>query len=627
MRGAAESAAGVPAMEEVLMGGSGWVAEARRVVVLVVAVLPLAAAGLALVVAPAAQAATPAAHGSVLITSAGASLAAPAARPPTGQAASSIRPARSQSPAAGLCPVVVTLSESSSATFYGFEGAEKFTSHVSVPKSDFCKALPTGSDTISAGGTTVCTIDMSGGVDYCYLPTSTFLGVGSYIVTASYSGDWEYSSATNSGTEVALTVSEQTTATSLALSSPGAVYSQEGSEELSVQVTPQSDGTATGTVVVSASGPTSGTLCTLTLSSGAAHCNLGASQLAAGLYSITATYSGGDPDFAGSTSGEQSLYVGSDATYFVTFNVPGTATYGNEEHTQTFSATVAAVSGTPTGTLAVTDSAGTPLCSFTLSAADDGSGSCSPTNPIAEVPGNYSVIFTFYADAPYVGSVAPSTPWFVAKAHGYPSLSLSASSVAYGNEHSVIFSVKVAPEFTNGGTPTGTVTVEDTNNDVLCTVTLVAAAGSCSTQNTPAGDTALGAGSYQLFASYNGDSNFDGTSGDSPQNFSVSQARTTTGLKLSSSTVTSGHENAERLKVQVKSHYPVALVGQVTIIDKAAHHKAAIVCVVTLNSGNGSCKLKAKALRPGTYELTATYGGSSDILTSTSPKKKLTVRK
>jgi large repetitive protein len=617
-------------MEEVLMGGSGWVAEARRVVVLVVAVLPLAAVGLALVVAPAAQATTLAAHGSVLITSAGASLAPPATRARTGQAASSIRPARSQSPAAGLCPVVVSLSESPSATFYGFEGAEKFTSHVSVPKSDFCKALPTGSVTISADSTTVCTIEMSGsvsGVDYCYLPTSTFLGVGTYIVTASYSGDWEYSSGTNSGTEVSLSVSEQTTTTSLALSSPGAVYSQEGSEELSVQVTPQSEGTATGTVVVSASGPTSGTLCTLALSSGSAHCNLTASQLAAGSYSLTATYSGGDPDFAGSTSAAQSLYVGSDATYFVTFNVPGTGIYGSEEH-QTFSATVTAVSGTPTGTVAITDSAGTPLCSFTLSAAAAGSGSCSPTNPIAEVPGNYSVIATFYADAPYVGSVAPSTPWSVAKAHGYPSLSVSASSASYGNEHSVVFSVKVAPEFTNEGTPTGTVTVEDTNNDVLCTVTLVAAAGSCSTQNTPAGDTALSVGSYQLFASYHGDSNFSGTdSGESPQSFSVSQASTTTGLTLSSSTVTSGHENAERLKVQVKSHYPVALVGQITIIGKAAHHKAAIVCVVTLNSGKGSCKLKAKALRPGTYELTATYGGSADILTSTSPKKKLTVRK
>jgi hypothetical protein len=55
--------------------------------------------------------------------------------------------------------------------------------------------------------------------------------------------------------------------------------------------------------------------------------------------------------------------------------------------------------------------------------------------------------------------------------------------------------------------------------------------------------------------------------------------------------------------------------------------EAAIVCVVTLNSGKGSCKLKSKALKPGTYELTATYGRSADVLTSSSPKKKLTVRK
>jgi hypothetical protein len=244
------------------------------------------------------------------------------------------------------------------------------------------------------------------------------------------------------------------------------------------------------------------------------------------------------------------------------------------------------------------------------------------------VPGNYSVIATFFADPPYVGSVASSNPWTVAQAHGYPSLTVHPASVTYGNEHSAVFNVTVAPEFTNGGTPSGTVTVQDTSNDVLCTVTLVAGAGSCSTPNTPAGDTALGVGNYQLYATYNGDSNFSGTdSSGSPQSFSISQASTTTGLKLSSATVTSGHENAERLKVQVKSKYPVALAGQVTIIAKAAHHKPVIVCVVTLNSGKGSCKLKAKALRPETYKLTATFGGSADILTSISPKKKVTVRK
>ena len=49
--------------------------------------------------------------------------------------------------------------------------------------------------------------------------------------------------------------------------------------------------------------------------------------------------------------------------------------------------------------------------------------------------------------------------------------------------------------------------------------------------------------------------------------------------------------------------------------------------MITLKSGAGNCTLPARALRPGTYLLTAAYGGSPNVLTSDSPKKTLTVRK
>ena len=52
-----------------------------------------------------------------------------------------------------------------------------------------------------------------------------------------------------------------------------------------------------------------------------------------------------------------------------------------------------------------------------------------------------------------------------------------------------------------------------------------------------------------------------------------------------------------------------------------------MLCVIRLKSGKGRCTLAAKALKAGTYRLTATYGGSPAIVTAVSPGKELTVRK
>jgi len=49
--------------------------------------------------------------------------------------------------------------------------------------------------------------------------------------------------------------------------------------------------------------------------------------------------------------------------------------------------------------------------------------------------------------------------------------------------------------------------------------------------------------------------------------------------------------------------------------------------VITLKSGKGACTLPAKALQAGIYTLTATYPGSPDLLTSTAPRKTLTIPK
>jgi hypothetical protein len=49
------------------------------------------------------------------------------------------------------------------------------------------------------------------------------------------------------------------------------------------------------------------------------------------------------------------------------------------------------------------------------------------------------------------------------------------------------------------------------------------------------------------------------------------------------------------------------------------------VCRITLTSGTRGCALKPSQLRPGSYQLTATYGGNKVYSRSASAKHKLTV--
>lgn len=97
---------------------------------------------------------------------------------------------------------------------------------------------------------------------------------------------------------------------------------------------------------------------------------------------------------------------------------------------------------------------------------------------------------------------------------------------------------------------------------------------------------------------------------------------TRTSLSLSRARIRFGHEQAERLSVTVTGRTGGTPGGKVTVTTgKAA------VCVVTLSHGTGSCTLPARKLRPGTYHLTARYGGSQVYDGSAAPRKTLTVTK
>lgn len=216
----------------------------------------------------------------------------------------------------------------------------------------------------------------------------------------------------------------------------------------------------------------------------------------------------------------------------------------------------------------------------------------------------------------YITMTGSQQPFVVAGSVDAPTattMALSAASVVYGHEQAERVSVNVDDVF--GSVPGGTVTVK-AGNTVVCTITLKARKGSCTA---PA--TKFGPGTVSVTAFYGGGISFQ-TSQSVAQTFMVTKATTKTGLGLSRSSVTFGREQAEHLSVAVAPQFGGTAAGAVTI--KAGTRT---VCTIGLKSGKGSCVLTAKELKPGTYQLTASYPGKGGFTGSASAPKTLKVAK
>ncbi len=164
----------------------------------------------------------------------------------------------------------------------------------------------------------------------------------------------------------------------------------------------QSSGTPTGTVTFF-NGSTQ--LGNVAVSSGMAGFSYNIASLQAGVYPITAKYSG-DSNFATSTSAAETLTVGTTTTTSMGVS-PGSVSAGTSGPV-TFNATVAPTSGTgtPTGTITFSDTSGQLGSPVTL---DNGSATFS-YNPSSLAGGTYSVTASYTGDAIFVPShSAPQT--------------------------------------------------------------------------------------------------------------------------------------------------------------------------------------------------------------------------
>jgi DNA-directed RNA polymerase subunit H (RpoH/RPB5) len=474
----------------------------------------------------------------------------------------------------GVTTTVVTATPTTSPEIYG--KSVSYDATVTSPGG-----TPTGTVAFVAGTTKLCTVTLSAGTGKC---SSVAAPTGADVITGTYSGDSNF--LASSGT-TSLSVAQAAAKTTVTATPSPASYGQVVTYKATIaDATTGSTGTPTGTVAIT-TGSTA--LCTVTLSAGTGTCTSAAAPT--GSDTVTGTYSG-DTNFLASSGTTSLTVVQAGATTTVTATPPSDF-YGQ---VVTYGATVADATsgstGTPTGTVVITTGS-TALCTVTLSA---GTGTCTSA---AAPTGSDTVTGTYSGDTNFTGS-SGTTSVTAAQAASAVTVTSSKSSTTYGVK--VTYSATVT-DATPGstGTPTGTVAIT-TGSTALCTVTLSAGTGTCTSNAAPAG-------SDSIIGSYSGDTNFVASTGST----SV-VAKATTGTVVtatpSSSPDTYGQSVTYGATVTNTAAGSTTTPGGTVAVTAGT----TALCTITLSAGTGTCT--ATTAPVGTDTIKGTYAGNSNFATS-----------
>jgi hypothetical protein len=258
----------------------------------------------------------------------------------------------------------------------------------------------------------------------------------------------------------------------------------------------------------------------------------------------------------------------------------------------TFTATVSAASGTPTGTVTFFDGS-TPLGTTVLNATG---AATFTTSWLA--PGTHNVQASYNGDA----NDAPATSAVVAQ-----TVNQDASTVALVSSTSpsslgaaVTFTATVSAAAPGAGLPTGTVTFSD-GGTVLGTVTLDHTGTAAFTTS------GLGLGSQGITATYNGDANFLASSADVIQQVNQATSVTLTGPGAS---VVAGQPFTLTAVVSASSGTPT---GDVTFLADGYMDLGDVAVDDT-----GTATLSAALYDTGNHSIVAIYDGDANYGTSTS---------
>jgi large repetitive protein len=415
------------------------------------------------------------------------------------------------------------------------------------------------------------------------------LAVGSHSIVATYNGDTDHATSTSSPA-LLQTVDEGTTTTLVSSLNPS-VFGQNVTFTATVAVTGSGTVTPDGTVSFMDGATLLGTG---TLTAGVATYQTAA--LAVGMHSITAVY-GGDP--ANGVNPSTSAVLKQDVQAATTVTVVSSLNPSDFGQSVTFTATVASsATVAPTGSVLFLDN-GKQIGTGTLAA-----GVATLATATLAV-GTHPITVTYAGDANN-GAGATAAPL-----NQVVNTTATATTVAavpnpgISNEpETITATVKVT---TGAATPTGTVTF--TSGATTLGSAALTAAGTATI------NPSLVAGTYQIVATYSGDTD-DGGSASTALSLVVNLASSTTTL-----TVT---PNPAVIATPVTFTATVAGIGVAPTGTITFMNGATALGTGTLNAG-GTATFTTSTLAVGTYTVTAVYSGDANNSPSTSAQVSLSV--
>ena len=436
----------------------------------------------------------------------------------------------------------------------------------------------TGTLTFTDAAGTLGTASLNGNAtsDQATLVVSNF-AVGSYPVTATYSGNTDFSGS--SSFAFTQMVNPASTNVSIASSSNPSVAGQSVTFTITV-ASSNGVGTPTGTVTLTNGYYTQ--FGQATLSNGQATFQV--STLSVGTNTIEASYGGSSTFYSSTSSFQQTV---NKATPSVALSTSASsATFGQSV---TFTATITPNSPEPTGYVYFMDGS-TELGVVYLSGSNQVTFTTS-TLP----PGSQAITAQYQGDSNY--NAANSAPLTETISAGNTTTVLT-SSANPANVNSWVTLTATVTQAAGSTLPTGTVTFYN-GSSVIGTATLDSYAtdqASLSVSNLPAGVSSL-------TAQYGGSTDYNGST-SAVLTQTVNKLASAASLSVSANPATAGESVTLTASVTPASGFGTAPTGTVTFLNNGVS-----IGTGALNMYEEASLTVTAGFTPGTYSLTLQYGG------------------